>query len=341
MLVLIISMLYACSEKSSRKENQQIVKVDVGKVEKVNGQETYTYSGQVEIENRSQVSFLVGGMVDLLHFSEGDMVRKGSLLSEIANEDYKNDLQLQEARLLEAEDMYNRLSALYERSSIPESDFIKAKARYLSAKAVVRIAKKKLADTKVFAPYDAIIIRKMVEVGTIVQPGTPIYEIVSSDEMIAVLSVPQDEIDHLKLGDHLIMTVPSLRDNKIRGEISAIIPVADRQTRSYTVKANILDANPSLKDGMLVNAQVTTNSDYQYVIVPGNAVVRSAENINYIFTYDDSGKKVARKRVTVGAPYKQGIIIEKGLEADEVIVVAGQSKLVDGATVKTEDNAAI
>ena len=337
-IAISVLSLVSCDSKNAPKESEKAITVSVAQVETTNSARNYSYSGQIQIEERSRVSFLVGGIVDKLFYDEGDQVKKGTLLAHLSATDFANELELQQARLLEAEDTYNRFSTLYEKKSLPESDYVQSKARYLSMKAAVNISKKKMFDTRIHAPYNATIISKFVQNGTILEPGMPVYELANVDDMVALLNIPQNEIDNIKLNNTIEIIIPSLNDKKIQAVVTAVIPVADKQTRTYSVKAKINNPESTVKDGMLVNANISTDESLEKITVPGNSVTISPDNQHYVFVYDEQSKTVIKTKVRIGKPMGSQLSIESGLKVNDKIVVQGQTRLRDGVTVNISNN---
>lgn len=330
---IMLFVMISCKEPVEEAVVEQRSNVKTQKVFIDKTYKRFSYSGQLESRERSTLSFLVGGMIKTMHVEEGQQVRKGTLLASLAPEDYSNELLLQEARLLEAEDTYERMKSLYGKNSVPESDFIKAKAAYLSVDAMVKIATKKLSDTKIYAPYDGMIFKKVTRAGTVVSPGASIYELVDLNDLEIVIAVPQNEINILKMGDQIQATLPALSNKQVTGKITSIVAVADVISRSYRVKAAIKNSEGILKDGMLANVEVRTTDMRKTVSIPGNAVLRSASNIPYVFKYNEQENRVLQQRIKVGSALGQNIEILEGLSEQDVIVVEGHHLLKDGTLV--------
>ena len=335
---IALLFLAGCQEQEKKPSALEVNNVKTKKVQLNDSYQKFSYSGQLESSEKSTLSFLVGGMIEKMHADEGQSVRKGEPLAMIYAEDCENELLLQQARLLEAGDVYTRMSSLYKKNSVPESDFIKAKAGYLRANAMVKIARKKLADTRLYAPYDGMIFRKVTRPGTVIAPGIPVYEIVNLDDLEIVIAVPQNEVNILATGDEIQAVLPSLDGKRVTGKITSIVAVADALTRSYRVKAAIQNPEGILKDGMLANVEVQTTEKQKTISIPGNAVVMSSANIPYVFRYNPKDQRVLQQRIRVGAADGANIQVLEGLSARDIIVVEGQHRLKDGAFVKVVSN---
>ena len=330
--------LQSCKTEEGKNELNPVTNIKTQNVVSNIGYTQYSYSGQIVSDQKSTLSFLVGGMIQKMNVNEGQSVRKGQVLATLNATDYQNDLLLRQATLLEAKDTYERMENLYEKQSIPESDYIRSKAAYLSAKALVKIARKKVSDTKLHAPFDGIIFRKVQQIGTIVQQGHAVYEIANLTNLEIVFSVPENEINALRIGDEVSASVTSLNNTKVKAKVSSIVTVADAVTRSYQVKAIIDNKEGILKDGMLVTIGVKTLQKQQQIIVPGNAIVMSAKNVPHIFVFNPSDNRAFKKRVKVGNVKGTSVEVIQGLTGNEIIVTEGHHNLKDGSQVKNVTN---
>lgn len=332
-VLIVLIALYSCNPKEGENEDKVSTNVKTQKIVPSKGYTQYSYSGQIISDQKSTLSFLVGGMIQKMHVTEGQSVRKGELLATLNATDYQNDLLLRQASLLEAKDRYERMMGLYEKNSIPESDYIRSKAAYLSADALVKIARKKVSDTKLYAPFDGIIYRKIQRKGTIVQQGHPVYEIANLANLDIVFSVPENEINTLHIGDEVNATVTSLNNVKVKAKISSIVTVADAITRSYQVKAVINNEEGILKDGMLVTINVKTLQEETQIMVPGNAIVMSSRNVPHVFVFNSTDNRAFKKRIKVGNVHGTAVQVIQGLQGNEIIVTEGHHNLRDGNLV--------
>lgn len=338
LMLLSLLVLMSCGSKGHEQVKALPNSVKTQQVGTTDSYQQFSYSGQLESSKKSMLSFLVPGMIETMRVNEGQKVVKGELLATISPVDYSNQLALQKARLLEAEDTYNRMTTLYKKNSIPESDFIKSKAAFMQVSALVSIAEKKLADTRIYAPYDGVILKKLTRRGTVVSPGISIYEIVDLNDLEIVVSVPQDEINQLAIGDKLEATIPSLKGKQVTGRVTSILPTADAFTRSFRVKAAILNGDGSLKDGMLTDVSIKTQERQKALTIPGHAVVMSSANIPYVYRYESTGNRVVQQRIELGSVLGANIQVLGGLSSQDIIVVEGQHRVKDGETVKVANN---
>lgn len=320
------------SKEASEGRHQMPPKVTVKKISM--GMETYrlNYSGVIEPDNTAHIGFAVPGVVNAVYVNEGQFVKEGQLLASIDDTEFKDALAITEAGLEQAEDMYRRLSSLYEKGSLPEKDYIEIKTTLAQAKANKSINAKRIADSKLHASISGIISSRSIEKGSSAAPGAPAFSIVKLDRVYARISVPESEIGSLKTGREADVTVPTL-GQRFKGKIAIINPQADAISRSYTVKIQLSNADGALLPGMLTNIDINTDKSIAALRIPATSVVRDADDLTYVFVVGKNNRAL-RKRITAsGVAGENEIIVTQGLEAGEELIVAGHTQLKDGSEI--------
>lgn len=156
------------------------------------------------------------------------------------------------------------------------------RAQLLSQQAMVHAAEasleRALTETlrlEVTAPFDGVVVRKMIEVGQWAAQGTPLMEIISSGKIDAMIDVPERFIDMIQLGSKVDVIIEPLQ-LEVRGEVRAIVPDAGNAARTFPVRVSLDDQGGRLRPGMSVLARVPTALQADTLTVPRDAVLRSA-----------------------------------------------------------------
>lgn len=155
----------------------------------VNESEIRLY-GNVDIRDVN-LGFKVAGKVEQLLVDEGDQVKAGDLLATLEQKTFQDELTLAkakladaEAALVQAEKLYQRVQGLIKKNAVSDADYddvVAARDRALAqvdiSKSLVSIAETRLADTKLIAPSDGVVLTRVREKGSVVNAGLPIYSI--------------------------------------------------------------------------------------------------------------------------------------------------------------------
>lgn len=334
-MILAVSMLLTSCGQKKQTENTttDAVKVTAQEITVSSKQQELAYSGSIEADNTVSIGFGVAGRVLQVYVQEGQRVSKGHLLASVEQDTYQSSYQVASAGLEQAQDNFNRLDQLYKKGSLPERDFIAAKVGLAQAKANREIAAKNLRDTKLYASFSGIIAKKITEAGAAASPAVPAFTIVKTDKVYATAAITESEISSLKIGAATSVTIPSLNKN-FNGKIAIINPQADNSSKTYMVKVRLDNPNAELLPGMIADLIIKTGGNKNSIIIPASAVVRDADNINYVFLVK-ANNTAFKKRINIsGITGASDVVVNDGLNAGDKLIVSGQTSLEDGTAVK-------
>jgi RND family efflux transporter MFP subunit len=344
----IAAALTACKEKAEIVEEIRAIKTIT--VSEQPAELIRKFSGQVAAVDSSGLSFEVGGQVETVEVDIGDRVKKGEVLAALDSEPYQLDVDAAEAELVRArenvtktEAEYQRQKRIFEQGAGAERYVEVAEYNYKAAKSAVNfefakldLARRNLRKTKLISPYDGVIAWRSVQPNEKVLAGQKILEINATGRMEVQLAVPETTVDRIHIDDPATITFPTLPDESAYGRISYIGGAAIK-ANAFPVKVALMNPSEKVKPGMTAEANLSLkdekrNSGY---LVPMQAILPSAErNRGYAFVYDPQTSTVKKTPVHSRGMSEKRVIIDEGLEAGDIIAVAGVSFLADGMEVK-------
>lgn len=323
-------LLNSCGNKKKEDAPKSIPKVSIKTLSTEAQPEVFSYSGTIEADNTVSIGFSVSGRVNSVTIQEGQHVKNGQLLATIETEEYQNAYTIAKAGLEQAADNFKRLDLLYAKGSLPQRDHINAKIALEQAKANSSIAYKRLKDTKIYAPFSGIVTAKLIERGASASPGVPSFTIMKTDKVYAKASINENEIGNIKVGIPANIKIASI-DQTFEGKVTIINPSADAATRTFDVKVLLNNDKGSLLPGMITDIKIKTGRMLQAITIPASAVIRDADDINYVFIA--SGKQAIRKRINLGNFKEEEVIVTNGLEKGDNVIISGQRNLKDGQEI--------
>lgn len=350
--LLGVSLTACTGEQHKNQSGSEVVPVIVGRVQNVLERETVSVSGTVSTPNSpAQLSFLVSGKVTSVGPREGEYVKKGQVLASIDPLDYRLPLavakaQADQARIgyERAEDEFRRMKMLYDSKSLAPNDFQKYKAAYDSAMqqyeqavASEKLTRKHLTDTTLCAPTSGYIAKRSIEPGDTASAGRVVFEIVQMDPVEVNVGVPETDVHLVKIGQKADITVPALPGKSLQGTVRVINVSADPNTRTYMTRISVANPEHSLRVGMVAEATIRGDRTVSMATLPGDAVVRDPQGATQVYIYYPDQKRVYTKRVEIGAAVNKNVEIKSGLSGNELIVLAGQTKLRNGLTVSATE----
>ena len=329
------AVLASCGGKGdSSPTATEAVKVETAIVGEAAGSKADRYSGTIEEENGTLLSFAVGGTVSNMLVDEGDRVSKGQLIATLDPEQMRSNHASAKAALEQAEDAYGRMKELHGKGSLPEIKWVEAQTALQRARASEQMARKQLADCRLYAPFSGVISKKFAEKGQNVGAGTQIAKLVAVGRMKVKISVPEGEMAQISVGQKADVTVEALGTAPMQGTVTEKGVAADPLSRSYEVKISLPKAGGKLLPGMVADVRLDGGGTQTACILPAH-IVQIDENNNE-FVWLAVGGKAVKRIVTVGGFTADGVTVTGGLADGDMVITAGAQKVSEGMRVKTK-----
>lgn len=205
-----------------------------------------------------------------------------------------------------------------------------ARSRVQQAQATVQQAAIAKKDAQVTAPYDGLVVGKMVDEGDLAAPGTPLVTIEQEGLFCADLVLPERYIQTVSVGMPVKVKVPALDDLETSGTVGRIIPAADTQSRSFEIKVGMPEGL-ELKSGMFARVFIPVGGT-GILLVPETAV-KAEGQLTGVYVVD--AQQIARFRlVRTGKTYGDRIEIISGLLDGQRYVSNIPVTLKDGMKVE-------
>ena len=308
------------------------MKVKVEKIETLPISGTQSFSGTIEEMNGSALSFSTGGTVKRILVSPGQQVSQGTLLAEVDETSVHNAYEAALAMRTQAEDAYGRMKQLHDNNSLPEIQWIEIQSKLKQAVAAEQIAKKSLADCKLYAPFSGFISEKMVEMGQNVLPGMPVVKLVKIEKVKVKLAIPENEIVNIKEGQAATIQVSALGNGLYKGIVTEKGVSANALSRSYDVKVLIENKDKTLLPGMICQATLNKGGQQTGIVLP-TPVVQLDEQ-NHPFVWINAKGKAQKRKIETGELTHKGIIVTGGLNAGEEVIIEGQQKVSENTQIE-------
>jgi RND family efflux transporter MFP subunit len=328
-LALIVS---GCAGNAGN-NNDSAIKVEVEQVKAVDGTQAFAYSGTIEESETIPLNFSSIGTVSHVFVSEGSEVKKGQLLASLDNTTHRNTYAMAHAAEQRAEDAYNRLTPMHKNGSLSDVKYVEVETGLQQAKASAAIAKKNLDDCNLYATTDGFVGKCSVNPGVTAMPNLTSITLVKINKVFARVAVSEDEISLIQKGQKTNINIGALSHKNYNGVVEEIGVIADPIAHTYRIKIGITNKDASIKPGMICSATIDIPSAIRGVVVPSRAVMINESGKNFVYIVS-SQNKVMRKYVVTGQLMNSGIEVLEGLQISDTVVVAGQHKLIDNASVQ-------
>jgi multidrug efflux system membrane fusion protein len=308
--------------------------------------------GTVQALNSATVRSQVTGLLQTVNFIEGRQVRRGDLLAQVdprpdqARLDQANaQLARDQAQLANVHVNLDRNLPLLSHGFATDQQVTDQKSKVTqlenavkSDQAAIENAQTQLSYTALTAPFDGVTGVRLLDVGNIIHAtDTTGLVMVTQVQPISILftlpssAIPQVQ-DALAEGPVQAVAYDQAGVRKLdTGVLLLINNQADPTTGTVQLKATFPNLKRLLWPGTFVNVELTTSVAKDALTIPTNALQQGGHG-EFVFVIGPD-KKVAMRQVTVAQRLRAEALISAGLKAGETVVVQGQYRLVDGATV--------
>jgi len=300
------------------------------------------FTGTVEANEQAtqQVTPLVSGRVDQVHITPGDRVAAGELLAIISS----SEVAEMHGKLLEAQARQNLAASTLKRTrrldalgATAGKDLAAAEAEAQTADLEVRHLQESLravgavsespahsiAAVEARSPIGGVVTERLVNPGSGVEPGKPLFTIANLSTVWVIANVPESQISMLQAGAVAEVSAAALGDKTARGTVSYIDPNLNEQTRSARVRVSLENPHELLKVGMFCEVAITLaeSSTGAALMVDEAALQRLGDKL-VVFVEKGEGRFELRE-VNVGEKIDGHRLLLGGLSPGERIVVNG------------------
>ncbi len=347
LLILGIALAFMIScNKNETGELKKLppVKTKFTKAEKVVTSDIVEAPGQItSIKDAFVMAKSIGTILNI-QVKAGDLVKKGQSLLTIDSSDIKSKLQQAKGALAQAEaaltiatNNYNRFKELYKRNACSKVELEQMEFQYNRAKGAVEMAKGAVNEAKAYlkysrvvAPFDAIVVERMVNIGDFAAPGRPLLRIIDPKDLRFECTIGESDAKYITKGQKVKVKLDSI-EQEIEGKVAEISGGSDFLTHTVTVRISI-PFDSRLKAGMYGVAYFNSTPK-ERVFVPEKCIVKRGE-LNIVYTLDKNGK-ARLTLVRLGKKFGDKYEVLSGLKGNETIACANLSKISDG--VKLEE----
>ena len=274
----------------------------------------------------------VSGRIQALSFGDGQRIRKGQLMVQLDDTLQQAQLKQAEASAAIARTNLQRSRELAAQNFVSQSAVDQNAAALEVAMAQVALAQAQLSRMKILAPFDGITGIRSVSVGDYVKDGADLVMIEDVSSLWVDFRLPERYLSRLKVNQNVEVLLDAVPDRKYKAQVDAIDAQLDANGRSVLVRARMANGDGRLRGGMFARVRAVFDVREKALIVPEEALVPLG-NRQVVFKIADgpSGGKIAqRAEVKIGMRVPGKVEILGGLAAGDVIVVAGQSRLMRG-----------
>lgn len=284
------------------------------------------------IQELSLPSEVSGQIINVL-VNEGDYVRVGQPLATVKKDAIEVDVTQAQNNLQNAIADNQRFENAFKTGGVTKQQVDQSRLQLKNARAAVEAQNIRVKNTNIKATISGIINKRNIEPGSVVAPGTPLFDIVNVSKLKLKVAVNENEIVNLKMGQNVKVLASVLPQDEFVGRITFIAPKADASL-NFPVEIEVSNNN-KLRAGMYGTAVFSSSKDAStskpLAVIPAVAFVNGVSS-NKVFVVENNVAKLTD--VVSGRVVGDYVEILSGLKEGATVVTSGQINLTDGAKVK-------
>jgi membrane fusion protein (multidrug efflux system) len=270
------------------------------------------------------------GIVEKINKEEGDFVKKGEILLSLEPEQYALAEQAAAVEYKKQLSKYERLKKMHDKNLLSDEEFDDAKYDLDAIRIKWDEAKLNLDYMKVRSPISGRVGERLAKIGKRIQPADKLFSVVNNKEVIAVVYVPEKNINQLKVKQKAYIFSENIRKKPFAAWIKRISPVVDPQSGTFKVTLGVKNEKQMLRPGIFVNTHIITDVHKNVMLIPKAAVVYENQYVNIYVVRDSIAHKIQLKS---GYEDSEKIEALSGVNEGEKVIIVGQAGMKDKTKV--------
>jgi membrane fusion protein (multidrug efflux system) len=332
MLGSIISLLYGVSCESKKHEEREETKFLVTSPLKKDTLVYKKYVCQIHSIQHIEIRALEKGYLQNTFVDEGQFVKKGQRIFQIMPSVYQAEAQKAQAELNAAEIEYQNTKKLADSNIVSKTELALAKARLDKAKAELALAQANLGFTDIRAPFDGIVGKFHVRLGSLLDEGELLTTLSDNSKMWVYFNVPEAEyLDYTSSGslNNLPKVILQMANNKKfdnPGVIETIEADFNNETGNIAFRATFPNPKRILRHGETGNV-LMPHFLKDAMLIPQKATFDILDK-KFVFVIDENGI-VHSRQITIGEEMPHLYVVTEGLSEKDKILFEGLRKVRD------------
>ncbi|MDR1667745.1 MAG: efflux RND transporter periplasmic adaptor subunit [Bacteroidales bacterium] len=324
-------LLSACGGNSEQQVREEAVAAATAKtavkVQKVTEQpveQLIELTGNIQAFKSNDIATTVPGRIIDIFAEVGDRVQKGQKLVQM---DRSNLLQAT-IQLQNAERELARVDTLFRLGSATQQQLDQLTTQVDVAREALRHLEE---NTTLLSPIDGVVTIRNFDPKNI-YPGAPaILNVQQISPVKVLIGISETYFPRVKEGMAVKVRLDVYPDKLFEGKIAIVYPTINQTSRTFTAEVTIPNSDTMLRPGMFARVELNFGT-MMHVVAPDMAVIKQVgTNNRYVFVVENG--VAYQKKVEIGRRDGTNYELLSGVENGASVVVAGQSKLLDGTKV--------
>lgn len=311
--------------------DEELIPVEVATVTSGEISDYILLSSNLETEIQADVYPRAQGIVEKILKDEGSTVKKGELMLKLEAREYEIAERKAWSDYQKQLQLFERQQVMHEEKLLSDEEFDQVRFTKDASKYTWEDAKLRLDYMSIKSPISGVVGERLTKIGARVQPSDKLFSVVNKNDVIAVVYVPEKNINQLKPNLPAIVTSENLDDQVFNARVKRISPVVDPSSGTFKVTVAVNNRDQILKPGMFVNVHLIIDTHEDAVLVPKTAIVYENEYVNVFVVRDSIAHKI---RLNTGFEDSEKIEALTDINVGDKVIVVGQAGMKDKSKVR-------
>lgn len=330
-ILKLLSNKQKAAEKIYIHDTEAAILVEAVKPQMHVFENAFSYLGIFEPYRQNMIGSDASGKVIRVNVEEGDRVSPGQVLAKVDDELLQLQLESAEVNIEGQQKDDERYTNLEGSQVIPGVQIEKTRLGIKAAEIQRKQIQKQLKSTNLTAPFAGVITKKMIDLGSVIGPGSPLVEITDIKNLKLTVNVPERDVLKFRAGQIVPVKVDVLGNKTFEGKVSHVSIQADK-SHNFKVQITVRNSDEMIRAGMYGNASLLNSNSVNALSVPRKALVGSSKKPQ---VYVIRNGKAILTSFNSGTSDGEFVEIVDGLNASDLIVIKGQVNLENNSKVKT------
>ncbi len=334
LLALFAALFFTACSGGSKEQTAAVVveekpRVKLAEVHEMLVEQTQDYTATVEAEAKNNIQPSSPGRIEKIFVEVGDRVRKGQKLVQMDAASLRQmKLQLENKRT-----EFNRTDELYKIGGASRSEW---DAQKMALDVQETAYNNLLENTSLLSPIDGVITARNYDNGDMYTGGNPVLVVEQITPVKLLINVSERYFKDVKKGEDVDVKLDVYGDENFKGKVNLVYPTIDAATRTFPVEIRLENRDQRIRPGMFARATLKFG-EAANVVVPDVAIVKQpGSGDRYVYVYNSNGT-VSYNKVELGKRMGDSYELKPGVPNGSKVVIAGQTKLLNGIAVDVEN----
>lgn len=283
--------------------------------------------GRVDAGNSVNATPEAPGVVQKIHVSNGQYVKRGQTLATLKAETINNGIAELNQQISFAKIMYDKQKKLWAQDIGTEVQLLTAKNQYEALLKQKNTTRSQRSMYRIVAPISGVVDDVNIHVGDMAQPGMPnTIRIVNTSRLKVEVDVPESYAGNVRSGSRAMIILPDAGDTLVTN-VKYVQKTIDPVKRTFNAELNPSSLK-GLRPNMIAQVKISTYSSPRAFVLPAR-VIQKINGENYVFVADKKGE-AKLKKVKLGKNYQGDIEIKDGLLLDDKVITVGYEEVNEG-----------